>query len=59
MCQKFPKVKEYYKAQAGDLKDIVKTYKDIIEKKFYGHALKAGCRKICGISSGPFLCVFV
>jgi len=52
-------VKEYYKAQAGDLKDIVKTYKDIIEKKFYGHALKAGCRKICGISSGPFLCVFV
>lgn len=34
LCQKFPKVKEHYKAQAGDLKDIVKAHKDIIEKEF-------------------------
>lgn len=34
LCQKFPQVKDYYKAQAGDFKDIVKKYKDIIEKEF-------------------------
>lgn len=34
LCQKFPQVKEYYKVQSGDFKDIVKKHKDIIEKEF-------------------------
>ncbi|MCP4106777.1 MAG: hypothetical protein GY749_14770 [Desulfobacteraceae bacterium] len=33
LCKIFPDVKEYYKAQTGDFKDIVKKYKDIIEKE--------------------------
>lgn len=34
LCQKFPQVKEYYKAQVGDVQDIVKKHKDIIEREF-------------------------
>ncbi|MCP4346293.1 MAG: hypothetical protein GY795_12300 [Desulfobacterales bacterium] len=34
LCKIFPDVKEYYKSQTGDVKDIVKKYKDIIEKDF-------------------------
>ncbi len=34
LCQKFPQVKEYYKAQYGDTSDILKRYIDIIEKEF-------------------------
>jgi hypothetical protein len=34
LCQKFPQVKEYYKAQGNDVKDVLMNYKDIIEKEF-------------------------
>ncbi|MGK7897815.1 MAG: DUF6155 family protein [Xenococcus sp. (in: cyanobacteria)] len=34
LCQKFPQVKEYYKAQGSDIQEIVKKYKEIIEKEF-------------------------
>ena len=34
LCQQFPQVKEYYKAQYGDTSDILKRYIDIIEKEF-------------------------
>jgi hypothetical protein len=34
LCQQFPEVKEYYKAQYGDVIGILKKYKDIIEKEF-------------------------
>jgi len=34
LCQKYPQVKDYYKAQGSDIKEIVKKYKDIIEKEF-------------------------
>jgi len=34
LCQKFPQVKEYYKAQSGDVTDILKSHIDIIEKEF-------------------------
>lgn len=34
LCQKFPPVKEYYKAQCGDVDGILKKHKDIIEKEF-------------------------
>ncbi|SLM30416.1 putative Predicted protein [Desulfamplus magnetovallimortis] len=34
LCQEFPQVKEYYKAQYGDTSDILKRYIDIIEKEF-------------------------
>ena len=33
-CQTFPQVKEYYKAQESDIQEVVKKYKDIIEKEF-------------------------
>ncbi len=34
LCQKFPHVKEYYKAQESDIQEIVTKYKGIIEKEF-------------------------
>lgn len=34
LCQKFPGVREYYKAQSEDVGDIVKKYNEIIEKEF-------------------------
>lgn len=34
LCQKFPQVKEYYKAHYGDVTDILKRHIDIIEKEF-------------------------
>ena len=36
LCQTFPQVKEYYKAQGGDIQELAKKYKDIIEKEFTG-----------------------
>ena len=35
LCQTFPQVKEYYKAQGSDIQELVKKYKGIIEKEFY------------------------
>lgn len=34
LCQTFPQVTEYYKAQGSDIQEVVKKYKDIIEKEF-------------------------
>ena len=34
LCQTFPQVKEYYKAQGSDIQEVLKKYKDIIEKEF-------------------------
>jgi hypothetical protein len=34
LAQTFPQVKEYYKAQGSDIQDLVKKYKEIIEKEF-------------------------
>jgi DNA-binding transcriptional MocR family regulator len=34
LCQRFPQVREYYRTQADDTDDIVKKYKEIIEKEF-------------------------
>jgi DNA-binding transcriptional MocR family regulator len=34
LCQMFPQIKEYYQAQGTDIQEIVKKYKDIIEKEF-------------------------
>jgi hypothetical protein len=34
LCQIFPQVKEYYQAQESDIQELVKKYKDIIEKEF-------------------------
>lgn len=34
LCQLFPQVKEYYQAQTDDTDEILKKYKDIIEKEF-------------------------
>jgi hypothetical protein len=34
LSQTFPQVKEYYKAQGSDIQDLVKKYKEIIEKEF-------------------------
>ncbi len=34
LCRNFPQVKEYYQSQTDDTDDIVKKYKDIIEKEF-------------------------
>ena len=34
LCQKFPQVKEYFKAQEGDAGDVIRKYKDIIEREF-------------------------
>lgn len=34
LCQTFPQVKEYYKAQVNDIKELVNKYKSIIEKEF-------------------------
>ena len=34
LCQTFPQVKEYYKAQGSDVQELLKKYKDIIEKEF-------------------------
>ena len=34
LCQTFPQVKEYYKAQSRDIQELVKKYKRIIEKEF-------------------------
>jgi Family of unknown function (DUF6155) len=36
LCQTFPQVKEYYKAQIGDIGELAKKYKGIIEKEFGG-----------------------
>ncbi len=34
LCQTFPQVKEYYKAQGDDIQDILKKYQGIIEQEF-------------------------
>lgn len=34
LCQTFPQVKEYYKAQGSDIQEVVKKYQTIIEKEF-------------------------
>jgi hypothetical protein len=34
LCQTFPQVKEYYKAQKNDIQELVNKYKSIIEKEF-------------------------
>ena len=40
LCQTFPQVKEYYKAQGGNIQELAKKYKDIIEKEFNGGATR-------------------
>jgi hypothetical protein len=34
LCQTFSQVKEYYQAQGADIQELVKKYKDTIEKEF-------------------------
>jgi len=34
LSKKIPAVKEYYKAQSGDLQEVLKKYKTIIQKEF-------------------------
>ncbi len=34
LCKTFPQVKEYYKAQGGDIWELLAKYKAIIEKEF-------------------------
>ena len=34
LCKTFPQVKEYYKAQTGDIQQIIDKYKEIIKKEF-------------------------
>jgi hypothetical protein len=34
LCQTFPQVREYYQAQGSSVQEIVKKYKQIIEKEF-------------------------
>ncbi|ESQ14153.1 MAG: hypothetical protein N838_03205 [Thiohalocapsa sp. PB-PSB1] len=34
LCQTFPQVKEYYKAQSSDVQELVKKYKAVIENEF-------------------------
>ncbi len=34
LCQTFPQVKEYYKAQGSDIQELTEKYKSIIEKEF-------------------------
>lgn len=34
LCKKFPQVKDYFKAQSGNIRDILRKHEDIIEKEF-------------------------
>ena len=45
LCQKFPQVKDYFKAQSGDIRDVLKKHEDIIEKEFV-HGKTRGLPKV-------------